>query len=186
MRACRVITGKEKIMNGSLFRRAAAGAVVGCAALLATVVVPSHAQAASAAKPVSQQAGSTYIANGQELSPLYKPGCTVKFACSLSFHDFLYRMHWTQWSTTKAVGTGTYLVNGCTPNCAKGTFYSVPIVVTFTNPVKACQGKAARWYWTKATFRFTHGLPPVLRHLDLPNPFSFPGVAVAARATCRG
>jgi hypothetical protein len=95
-------------------------------------------------------------------------------------------MRWSQWSTTKAVGTGIYYLNGCTPNCAKGRFYSVPIVVTFTNPVKACVNKSVRWYWTKATFRFTHGLPAPFRVTGaITNPFSFTGVAAAAKASCR-
>jgi hypothetical protein len=177
-------------MNRSLFRRTAAGVVLGCAALLTAVVVPSHAQAAPVAKHVNQRARSTYIAAGQSLGgpALYRPACTVKFDCVLSGDAtaFLYRMRWTQWGTTKAVGVGTYLLNSCTPNCAEGTFSSVPIVVTFTNPVKACVGKSVRWYWTKATFRFTHGLPPALRRFDdAPvNPWSFTGLAEAAKASC--
>lgn len=177
-------------MNPSLFRRAAAGAVLGCAALLTACVVPSHAQAAPAAKHVNQQASSTYIAAGQYLSApaLYKPACRVKFDCALSGDAtaFLYRMRWTQWGTTRAVGSGTYLLNSCTPNCAEGKFYSVPIAVTFTNPVKACVGKSVRWYWTKATFRFTHGLPPAVRRFgNAPvNPWSFTGLAEAAEASC--
>ena len=177
-------------MNRSLFRRTAAGVVLGCAALLTAVVVPSHAQAAPVAKHVNQRARSTYIAAGQSLGgpALYRPACTVKFDCVLSGDAtaFLYRMRWTQWGTTKAVGVGTYLLNSCTPNCAEGKFSSVPIVVTFTNPVKACVGKSVPWYWTKATFRFTHGLPPALRRFDdAPvNPWSFTGLAEAAKASC--
>jgi hypothetical protein len=174
-------------MNRSLFRRAATGAVLGCAALLATVVVPSHAQAATG----YQQPSKVYIAEGQYLGApaLYKPACRTKSDCALSGDAtaFLYRMHWSQWSATKAVGAGTYLLNLCTPNCAEGKFVNVPIVVTFTNPVKACAGKSVRWYWTKASFRFTHGLPRALRNWDSAplNPWVFTGLASQAHASCR-
>jgi hypothetical protein len=175
-------------MNRLLFRRAAAGAVIGCAALVTAAVVPSAAHAAPAAKAVSQ-ASHTYIAEGQYLAgpALYKPACKVKFDCMISGDGTaaLYKMHWSQWGTTKAVGTGTYLLNGCTPNCAEGKFYNVPIVVTLSKPVKACFGKSVRWYWTKASFRFTHGLPAVLRADGGPvNPWNFTGLAQMAKASC--
>jgi hypothetical protein len=177
-------------MNRSLFRRTAAGAVLGCAALLAAVVVPSLAQAAPAARSVSQQASKTYIAAGQYLGgpALYKPACKSEFACQLSGDAtaFLYQMRWTRWSMTRAVGAGTYLVNTCKPNCAQGGFHRVPVVVTFTNPVKACFGRSVRWYWTRAAFRYPHGLPAGLRGSNAPvDPWSFTGLAQSARASCR-
>lgn len=176
-------------MNGSLSRRAIAAAVLGCAAL-APAVVPSVAHAAPVVKLVNQQATNTYIAGGQYIDgpALYKPACKVKFDCALSGDAtaFLYQMDWTRWSTTEAVGAGTYLLNGCTPNCARGKFFNVPIVVTFTNPVKACVGKSVRWYWTKASFRYTHGLPKALRRDFGPlNPWRFTGLAQEAKASCR-
>lgn len=177
-------------MNRSLFRRAFAGAALGCAALASTAVLPAVAHAAPAVVRVSQRPGNTYIAAGQSLrgTELYKPACDVKFHCILSGDStaFLYRMHWTKWTTTSAVGTGTYLLNSCNPSCAGGKFYSVPIVVTFTNPVKACAGTSARWYWTKASFRYPHGLPAALRGDSGPvNPWNFTGLARSAKASCR-
>jgi hypothetical protein len=174
-------------MNRSLFRRAAAGAVLGGAALLTAAVVPSHAQAAVKASP---QASHTYIAAGQSLTApaLYKPACKARFGCALSGDAtaFLYQMRWTKWGTAEAAGTGTYLLNGCTPNCAEGRFYSVPVAVTFTDPVRACSGRSVRWYWTKASFRFPHGLPAALRGDGGPvNPWSFTGLAQSAKASCR-
>jgi hypothetical protein len=179
-------------MNRSLCRRLVAGAALGCAAVTAAVVLPSAAQAAPAVKQASvvKQASDTYFAAGQYLKgpALYKPACKTKFSCSVSGDAtaFLYKMHWTQWTASKAIGSGSYLLNSCTPNCALGKFYDVPIVVTFTNPVKACFGKSDRWYWTKATFRFTHGLPPALRGGNGPvNPWVFTGLAQEAKASCR-
>jgi hypothetical protein len=177
-------------MNRSLFRRAAAAAVLGCAAVVTTAVVLSAAHAAAAVRHVDQRPGNTYIASGQYiLGPaLYKPACQVKFDCALSGDAtaFLYQMRWSHWTTTKAVGTGTYLLNDCTPNCAEGKFYQVPIVVTFTSPVRACADKSVRWYWTKASFRYTHGLPAVLRGDFGPlNPWKFTGLAQEAKTSCR-
>jgi hypothetical protein len=46
--------------------------------------------------------------------------------------------------------------------------------------------RAASGAWTKATFRFTHGLPAPFRVTGaITNPFSFTGVAAAAKASCR-
>ncbi|HLK00218.1 MAG TPA: hypothetical protein VKU39_09960 [Streptosporangiaceae bacterium] len=175
-------------MSTHLFRRIATGAALGCAALVtAAAVVPSHAQAASAVK---QKPHPVYIATGQSLrgKALYKPSCHGKFDCGLSGDStaFLYRMHWTMWTTGKAVGTGTYLLNSCTPNCAQGRFLSVPIVVTFTHPAKACVGKSARWYWTEASFRYPKGLPRQLQGANAPaNPWVFTGLIQDIKASCR-
>jgi hypothetical protein len=173
-----------------LFRRAAAAAALGCAAVVTTAVALSAAHAAAAVEHVYQRPGNTYIASGQYiLGPaLYKPGCQVKFDCALSGDAtaFLYQMRWSRWTTAKAVGAGTYLLNDCTPNCAEGKFYQAPIVVTFTNPVKACVDKSVRRYWTKASFRYTHGLPAVLRRDFGPlNPWKFTGLAQKAKTSCR-
>jgi hypothetical protein len=164
----------------------AAAGLVG-AVLLIAAIMPSHAQAASV---VRQKASGTYIASDSSLrgKPLYRPACRGVDDCALSGDStaFLYRMHWTAWTTSKAVGTGTYLLNGCTPSCAAGKFFKVPIVVTFTNPVKACAGKSVRWYWTKASFRYPKGLPRELRGTNAPvNPWVFAGLAQDARASCR-
>lgn len=175
-------------MNTNLFRRVAAGAALGCAALVtAAVVVPSSAQAASVVK---QKPGKVYLAEDQSLrgKPLYKPSCHGKFDCGLSGDStaFLYRMHWQKWTTSKAVGTGTYLLNSCTPNCAEGRFLSVPVIVTFTHPARACIGKSARWYWTEASFRYPKGLPRQLRGANAPvNPWIFTGLIQDIKTTCR-
>jgi hypothetical protein len=96
-------------MNRSLFRRATAGAALGCAALVITAVVPSAAHAAPAVKQVSQRPGNTYIAAGQYIlgPPLYEPACTKKFDCALSGDAtaFLYRMRWTQCEVTQIFRT---------------------------------------------------------------------------------
>ena len=54
-------------MNRLMFRRATAGAVLGCAAVVTAAVVPSVAMAAPATSHVTQQARNTFIAESQSL-----------------------------------------------------------------------------------------------------------------------
>jgi hypothetical protein len=63
----------------------------------------------------------------------------------------------------------------------------VPVVVTFTRPVKVCSPAGARWFWSRASFRFPHGLPKALRGANAPaNPWTFSSVIAAAKQSCRG
>ena len=83
-------------------------------------------------------------------------------------------MTWNTWSGSDAVGTGTYELDGCNPNCAAGPLYHVPAVVTLSNPVKACSSSGTRWFWTRATFRFPGGLLKALQGESAPrNPWVF-------------
>jgi hypothetical protein len=67
---------------------------------------------------------------------------------------FLANMKWTTWSGTEAVGTGTYKINDCTPNCAAGHVYPVATVVTLSQPVKVCSASGTHWVWSHASFSF--------------------------------
>jgi len=94
-------------------------------------------------------------------------------------------MTWSTWSAAEAVGTGTYELDGCDPNCAAGPLYHVPAVVTLSNPVNACSSSGPRWFWTRATFRFPNGLPTALRGGSAPqNPWVFSPVVTAAQQSC--
>ena len=94
-------------------------------------------------------------------------------------------MTWSTWSATEAVGTGIYKVDGCNPNCAAGTVYPLPTVVTFSQPVKACFSSGPRWFWSRASFKFPHALPQALRGGSAPqNPWTFSAVVTAAQQSC--
>jgi hypothetical protein len=94
-------------------------------------------------------------------------------------------MKWTTWSGTEAVGTGTYRLDDCNPNCAAGTVYPVPVVVTFSQPVKACSASGTRYFWSRASFRFPAGLPKALQGSNAPqNPWTFAPVVSAAQQSC--
>ena len=94
-------------------------------------------------------------------------------------------MKWTTWSGSEAVGTGTYKLDDCNPNCAGGHVYSLATVVTLSQPVKVCSSSGTRWVWTHAFFIFPQGLPQPLTGQNAPqNPWTFSGLITAAQQTC--
>jgi hypothetical protein len=186
-------------------RQVAVWAAVLAAALLVTACHSATSSAASSAASTartpspgspavlpsvtpSQTRASTFLAEGQEINgaALYEPACGG-YGCALSGDStaFLYHMKWATWSATEAVGTGTYKLNDCRPNCAAGTVYPVATVVTLSQPVKACSSSGTRWFWSRASFTFPDGLPSALQGQDAPqNPWTFDTVVAAARQSC--
>jgi hypothetical protein len=155
----------------------------------------SSAPASSAAPSVSAGAAgsesgtNTFLAEGQDINgtALHEPACISNFGCALSGDStgFLYRMTWRTWSATEAVGTGTYKVDGCSPNCAAGTVYPLPTVVTLSQPVKVCSSSGSRWFWSRASFKFAHALPQALQGGSAPqNPWTFSALITAAQQSC--
>jgi hypothetical protein len=148
------------------------------------------APAATPSTAVLQTAASTFLAQGQDIngSLLFMPACNG-FGCALSGDStsFLAKMTWSTWSATEAVGTGTYKVDGCNPDCAAGPIYPVATVVTLSHPVKVCSASGARWVWTRASFRYPDGLPKALQGSNSPkNPWVFSTVVAAAQQSCAG
>jgi hypothetical protein len=182
--------------NARRARRVAGWAGVVCAALLATACnsdataggpVTGPTTPASTAPATGPTATTTFLAQGQDINGtvLHTPVCTSGCALSGDSTAFLDQMTWTSWSGSAAVGTGTYELNGCNPNCAAGPLYKVPAVVTLSNPVKACSSSGTRYFWTKATFRFPNGLPTALQGDNAPqNPWVFSPVVTAAQQSC--
>jgi hypothetical protein len=140
-------------------RRVAAGAGIACTALLVaacnaqggpSVVVtgaPNPAGASSTSAAVTAKTTPrVYLAEGQDVRGrlLYRPAC--KSGCPLSGDStaILNTMTWPTWSASKAVGTGTYELDGCNPDCAAGPIYKVPAVVTLSKPVKVCSSAGTR------------------------------------------
>ncbi len=181
--------------------RLAGWAGVVCATLLATacqsdgtaagpVTPPSSAPASSApatAPATGPTANTTFLAQGQDINGtvLHAPLCSSGCVLSGDSTAILDKMTWNTWSGSEAVGTGTYEVDGCNPNCAAGPLYHVPAVITLSNPVKACSSSATRYFWTRATFRYPDGLPKALRGENAPqNPWVFSAVVTAAQQSC--
>ena len=162
-----------------------------------TSITASAAQASSTAAPGTPTASpsvaaptgtSTFLASAQDLSGplLHEPVCDG-FGCPLSGDStaFLFHMTWSTWSGSEAVGTGTYKLDDCNPNCAGGHVYPVATVVTLSQPVKVCSSSGTRWVWTHASFTFPQGLPKALQGPDAPqNPWTFSGLITAAQQTC--
>jgi hypothetical protein len=174
-------------MKMRMARRIAGLAGIVCAALLATAC---NAQTSpNVVVTDAPNPSVAYLAQGQDLHGklLFEPACNG-FGCALSGDStvFLSKMKWTTWSETEAVGTGIDKIDGCNPDCAAGPVYSVPTVVTLSNPVKACFGSdAPHMVWTRASFRFPHGLPKALQGSNAPlNPWVFSALKSEAKHSC--
>ena len=181
-------------MKVRMARRIAGLAGIACAAVLVTACSPGSATAAPASSQASaalaaRTAPRVYLAEGQNLHGklLFEPACSG-FGCALSGDStvFLSKMKWTTWSETEAVGTGIDKIDGCNPDCAAGPVYSVPTVVTLSNPVKACFSSGVpHMVWTRASFRFPHGLPKALQGSNAPlNPWVFSALKSEAKHSC--
>ena len=144
---------------------------------------------ASSQGPAAAPTGaSTFLAAAQSLNGtlLHEPACGGS-GCALSGDStaFLSQMKWTTWSGSEAVGTGTYKLDDCNPNCAAGQVYSLATVVTLTQPVKVCSASGTRWVWTHAFFIFLQGLPQPLTGQNAPqNPWTFSSLVTAAQQSC--
>ena len=192
------------ITNARRTRRIAGWAGIACAALLATacnspggpsVVVtgaphPATASPATTPSTAVREAAVIFLAQGQDINGklLFMPACGGS-GCPLSGDStaVLSTMTWSSWSATGAVGTGTYKIDGCNPDCAAGPVYPVATVVTLSNPVQVCSSSGTRRVWSKASFTFPDGLPKALRGGNGPaNPWVFSSVISAARQSCAG
>ena len=179
-------------MNGRRARRVAGWAGIVCAGLLVTACSPGNATAAPASSPASavlaaKTAARTYLAEGQDVRGplLYRPACQPGCPLSGDSTAILATMTWRTWSASQAVGTGTYELDDCNPDCAAGPVYKVPAVVTLSHPVTVCTSAGTHRVWTRASFRFPYGLPPALRGSNAPlNPWVFSSLISAARHNC--
>ena len=114
---------------------------------------PPSTPASSPSLAAAPTGAGTFLAAEQSLNGtlLHEPACGG-FGCALSGDStaFLFHMTWTTWSGSEAVGTGTYKLDDCNPDCAGGHVYSVATVVTLSQPVKVCSSSGTRWVWTHA------------------------------------
>lgn len=160
--------------------------------LAAVTICACSGHPTDASHPVRASPGSkpvtVYVADEQYIytsSPRYRPRSVV-LAGDGSYE--LTKMTWSTWSATAARGTGTALIDDCNPSCASGRFYHVPVVATFTRPVKACKAKVGsttstiRYFWSRADLTYPSGLPkPVRTRYGL---WVFNGLIDMAHQTC--
>ena len=63
----------------------------------------------------------------------------------------LVNIAWSSWTSTAAVGAGTYIQNDCTPDCAGGTFISYPgATLVLSSPWLTFAG----WEFSSITFTY--------------------------------
>jgi hypothetical protein len=169
----------------------ASSATAASASSAAAPSVPASSPGSTAASPAvtaSPTGADTFLAEGQDINGtlLHEPACGG-YGCALSGDStsFLANMAWSTWSGTEAVGTGTYKINDCNPNCAAGHVYSVATVVTLNQPVQVCSASGTHWVWSRASFTFPDGLPTALQGQNAPqNPWTFSPLVTAAQQSC--
>jgi len=145
---------------------------------------------------VTPTAADTYLAEGQNTAgvPLHAPACASGCALSGDATSILEHMTWSSWTGTGAVGTGMEHLEDCSPTCAGGGQYLVPVVVTFSHPVRDCAAQSGsgstvlggtRWFWSEASFRYPQGLPKALQGANAPqNPWVFTALIAQAQQSC--
>jgi hypothetical protein len=168
------------------------GAVAGGASAPGTTPAAATAPASSAASspasaPSTARARVVYLTGGGSVTGTrwHEPGCNPDCVLSGDGTLALRGMTWQSWGTTRATGTGTAVLDNCTPNCASGKPYAVPATVTLSRPVMVCVGGTGQWFWTRTSFTWTKGLPAVFSGDNAPaNPFNYDGLASQAATTC--
>jgi hypothetical protein len=141
-------------------------------------------------------ATDTFIAEGQNITAasLHRPACKSGCVLSGDATAILEHMVWSTWTGTAAVGSGMEHLEDCIPDCAGGGQYLVPVVVTFTHPVKDCTAQygsgntalgGTRWFWSQASFSYPQGLPNALQGANAPqDPWVFVPLIDQAKQSC--
>jgi hypothetical protein len=72
------------------------------------------------------------------------------------------QLRWSSWNATKAVATGSYVENTCSPTCSAGHTVSRPVKVTLLGR-GICPGQPGHVFGL-ARLRFPKGTPPHAYH----------------------
>jgi hypothetical protein len=75
-------------------------------------------------------------------------------------NDALSGLHWVNWAASQAFGTGTEVINTCTPNCADGKLVSYPALVALWRP-EPRPGHPGVRYFTRITRIYPAARPPL-------------------------
>lgn len=67
-------------------------------------------------------------------------------------------LRWTLWSTERAEGRGTAVVNTCWPSCVEGEFRRYPVTVVLSAP-RDCPQESPPRQFTRLRYRYTRGRP---------------------------
>jgi hypothetical protein len=91
-----------------------------------TTTLPPTTTTVAPALPAAENCDPQLGGSGMEPTLIF-------IGCATSA-DNLSNISWSSWSATSATGTATHNVNNCQPDCAGGTFSSVPVEVTLSDP----------------------------------------------------
>jgi hypothetical protein len=116
-------------------------ALISIFALYASLLTPS----ATAATPPSYFNDCGY--------PEYKPQSLTEFCADAG--NGVTKIKWSSWTSTKAVGTGSFYVKLCDPNCADGKVVWAKAKVVLSG-AKVTRGKR---YLMNVTVTSTNGKP---------------------------
>jgi hypothetical protein len=137
--------------------------------------VATGADAAIATPKVAQSQLTQRQAVAKKLTPLVRDcpsnKATIKphgllLACA-DGNEYLARLNWKVWASTKATAAGTLHLNDCKPDCASGTFraYKASVVLT-----KVKRSKAGKAFYTRYSLSWVQGGK---RHTENAMPISF-------------
>jgi hypothetical protein len=131
----------------------AAGTVLASSALV--FAVASSSPAATSARPAARSAPSLPVlvdcANHARIQPKQ-----IVLACA-DGNDLLSKMSWSHWGA-QALGTGSEVINDCTPTCVGGTFHSFPVITVLWRPEPRAH-HTGQLSFTRATIIYTGKVP---------------------------
>ena len=141
-------------------------AAIGVAAGTAAATTSHHAGAQHAASrhaaahhAAAQPAGVPEVFNCRHAQ--VRPG-SYTLTCA-DGNKYLSHLSWSSWSPSAAAGTGTEMVNDCTPYCAAGKFRSYRADVIFWRPEPVPQHAGQR-YFSRVTLLYAATRPPAYAH----------------------
>jgi hypothetical protein len=147
-------------------------AAIGIVAGTAAATTSQHATAHATVQPATRPAARPVVFNCTKAQ--VRPG-SFTLTCA-DGNDYLSHLSWSSWSASSASGTGTNLVNDCTPYCAAGKFHSYPADVKFWR-AEAVPGHPGQRYFSRVTLHFPGARPPIYSHgRPVKGPASWTGV----------
>lgn len=109
------------------------GVALAAAASPAPAAAKSAAEIAQAVRePAAGTAHPRVVVFNCAGQPQIRPGSFV-LACA-DGNSYLTGLSWSGWAAGAALGTGTWHINNCAPDCAHGHFLTYPVDVTLWRP----------------------------------------------------
>lgn len=120
-----------------------------------TLAVAACAAAFLSAGTASASA-RTYLFDGGAAKLAYKPRTYTAAGSGASARAR--DLRWSTWTATRAVASGTAVINDCDPDCATGRTFTFPGRITLSRPA-TCRAKDGRRLRYFRTLRYTVDVP---------------------------